>query len=316
MRNGQNVVVFAPRRYGKSSLVLRAARRAAVAGRGARRLLRPDEDADEGALRRCARAHDLRGHRHARRPAGRAGGVGSSAGFGSGRRWSSIRAPEPAVQLRRVTAQANRRHRRTIERLLELPQDIANERRRRAVLMLDEFQEIVKLDKAFPNLIRAVFQTQPEVGHIYLGSKRHIIDKIFDDKNEAFWRAPRGSSSGGSRERFTPFIKQRFERPTRGSATRPSTGSSTRRGAPVRTQQLAYMTWGSCRRGTMGARGRESRRQQSAPRRAQPLREDLERRDRDQRLLILALAAEPSGLYGIEYQERYGLASDTHIQRQ
>src|SRR6185503_1651611 len=38
----------------------------------------------------------------------------------------------------------------TIERLLELPGRIAAERKRRVALVFDEFQEIVKLDPAYP----------------------------------------------------------------------------------------------------------------------------------------------------------------------
>ena len=77
----------------------------------------------------------------------------------------------------------------TIERLLELPGKIGAERKRRVALIFDEFQEVLKLDAQFPNLMRAVFQTQPEVAHVYLGSKRHVLESIFNDKNEPFWRS-------------------------------------------------------------------------------------------------------------------------------
>ena len=67
----------------------------------------------------------------------------------------------------------------TIERLLEMLGELAGERKRRVVIIFDEFQEILALDKQFPNLMRAVFQAQPEVSHVYLGSKRHILERIF-----------------------------------------------------------------------------------------------------------------------------------------
>ena len=52
----------------------------------------------------------------------------------------------------------------TIERLLELPAQLAADRRRRVALVLDEFQEITSLDPVYPRLLRAaVFQTQREV---------------------------------------------------------------------------------------------------------------------------------------------------------
>src|SRR5207248_1495753 len=77
----------------------------------------------------------------------------------------------------------------TIEALLELLDRLGEERGKRVVLVFDEFQEIVELDPGFPNLLRSVFQAQPEVSHVYLGSRRHILDRIFNDENQPFWRS-------------------------------------------------------------------------------------------------------------------------------
>ena len=60
----------------------------------------------------------------------------------------------------------------TIEELLAAPGRIAEERDRRVVLVLDEFQEVLALDADLPRLFRSVFQTQPEVAHVFLGSRR------------------------------------------------------------------------------------------------------------------------------------------------
>ena len=119
----------------------------------------------------------------------------------------------------------------TIEDLLALPGQLAAERKRRVAVIFDEFQEVLALDPKYPNLMRAVFQTQPEVGHVYLGSKRHLLDRIFDDENEPFWRSAKrieiglidpakfASSASGSRRRIEA------------SATRPCRGSSRPRSA-------------------------------------------------------------------------------------
>ena len=76
----------------------------------------------------------------------------------------------------------------TIEQLLELPTELGAERGRRTALVFDEFQEIVDIDPHLPKLMRAIFQRQPEVAHVYLGSKRHVMERINDD-NELFWRS-------------------------------------------------------------------------------------------------------------------------------
>ena len=56
----------------------------------------------------------------------------------------------------------------TIERLLELPAELAAERGRRVCLVLDEFQEVTEIAPRLPRLMRAVFQQQPDVAHVYL----------------------------------------------------------------------------------------------------------------------------------------------------
>ncbi len=48
-------------------------------------------------------------------------------------------------------------------------------------MVFDEFQEIVDIDPNLPRFMRAVFQRQPDVAHVYLGSKRHVMERIFND---------------------------------------------------------------------------------------------------------------------------------------
>ena len=66
---------------------------------------------------------------------------------------------------------------------------------------MDEFQEVVEIDPHLPNLMRAVFQQQPEVAHVYLGSKRHVMERIFNDENEPFWRSAKTIELGPHRRR-------------------------------------------------------------------------------------------------------------------
>jgi hypothetical protein len=51
--------------------------------------------------------------------------------------------------------------------------------------VLDEFQEVVEIDSGLLKLMRSVFQEQPEVAHVYLGSARHMIERIFNDEHAA-----------------------------------------------------------------------------------------------------------------------------------
>src|SRR5262249_39457139 len=128
---------------------------------------------------------------------------------------------------------------------LELPARLAAERKRRVAIVLDEFQEIVDLDPHYPKLLRAVFQTQPDVSHVYLGSKRHLLDRIFNDENEPFWRSAKQVELGPiDAERFEPWIRTRLEATDRGiDDDALARVLELTDGHPYATQQLLYFLW-------------------------------------------------------------------------
>ncbi|HZO97792.1 MAG TPA: ATP-binding protein [Gaiellaceae bacterium] len=317
MRNGQNVLVYAPRRYGKSSLVLRASGLAAERGvlvAYCDLMRTPTKERLAGALAKTI-YEDL----------------SSPSGELLERARSVFRGlrVRPTIEVDADTGgvsfsfEASRRAGggdidATIENLLELPQELAAERGRRAVLVLDEFQEVVKLDRRFPNLMRAVFQTQPEVGHVYLGSKRHVLDEIFADRNEPFWRSAKRLELGLIPPRaFGPFVRRRFDATDKGLTD----GALARLlavtgGHPYGTQQLAYAVW------ELVPVGHYAHEDDVETALAHVLRSEhnyfstlWERATENQRLLMLALAAEPSRLYSKAYHDRHGLASASHVQR-
>ena len=318
MRNGQNVLLYAPRHYGKSSLVLRAAKEALreevlvgycdlmrtptkerFAAALAKTIYADIASPVDQALEKAASL--FRGLRIV--PSMEVDPTDGSLGFGfaAGRRKQDID--------------------ETIERLLELPAELAAERKRRVVLVLDEFQEVVALDRQFPNLMRAVFQAQPEVGHVYLGSKRHVLERIFNDKNEPFWRSAKRLEIGPiTPAKFAPFLRERFV----------STNAAIDDAA---VDQLLGATGGHpC----IHRRSSRTRRRKQRPTAARPRRTRSSRRSsrcsaprhnhfaqlwdeapRSQRLTLLALADDPvSAVYSADYHSRHHLpANPTHADR-
>jgi uncharacterized protein len=242
MRNGQDLVIFAPRRLGKSSLVLKAAaalrrKKALVAylnlmttpnkARLAERLaatIYADIAAPKAKLKERALAM-FQGLRVA--PTVIVDPIDGrlSFSFGFGHADADIET--------------------TIEMLLELPAKIATERGQRVVLILDEFQEVVDLDPDFPKLLRSVFQAQPDVCHVYLGSKRHVMHDLFSDANEPFWRSAKQMELGLiPTDKFSRFLRRRF------TATNKELDPAVcdqlfaiTRGHPYATQELAYSLW-------------------------------------------------------------------------
>jgi len=315
MRNGQNVLLYAPRRYGKSSLVLRAAqdamrRKALVAYCDLMKT--PTKERLAAALARTIYADLASPVEHA---------LERAADLFRGLRIRPTIEVDPDDATLRFSFQPGRRRADiddTIERLLELPGELAAERKRRVVVVFDEFQEVLALDPRFPNLMRAVFQAQPEVSHVYLGSKRHLLERIFDDRNEPFWRSAKRTELGPiAPAQFESFVRARFE--ASGKAISNDAVARLLRvtgGRPYATQELAYFTWELVRPGSVG--------------RTAHVEEALERVLRSehnhfvqlwdeasgpQRLVLLALAAEPTAsVYAAGYRELHDLPTTPTLQ--
>ena len=277
MRNGQNVLVYAPRRYGKSSLVLRAAQEA-MQGRA---LVGYCDVMKTPTKERLAAALAKTIYADIASPVGQA--FERAAELFRGLRVRPTMEVDSDGMLR-FTFQPGRRKTdidETIERLLELLGELAGERKRRVVIIFDEFQEIVSLDAKFPNLMRAVFQGQPEVSHVYLGSKQHILERIFNDRNEPFWRSAKQLEIGTiAPAKFAPFIRERFL-----GSGKSITDDALERlfeitgGHPYGTQELAYFVWELLPSGTEASVAEIEDALSSSPSvRAQPLRATVGRR--------------------------------------
>ena len=77
----------------------------------------------------------------------------------------------------------------TIADLLEIPEKMAQDGKR-IVVVMDEFQEIRKLSKfGLEALIRSKIQMQHHANYLFLGSKTHIIQDMFMSKNRPFYNS-------------------------------------------------------------------------------------------------------------------------------
>ncbi|MBV8220208.1 MAG: ATP-binding protein [Solirubrobacterales bacterium] len=316
MRNGQNVVVFAPRRYGKSSLIWRAAheliaaRQVLVAQvdlmktptkeRFAEKLAASIyEDVTSSLFKVKDRAiAAFRGLRVA--PMITVNEDGSLAfSFQAGYAPSDLDA--------------------TIEHLLELPAKLGAERRKRVALVFDEFQEIVNIDRRLLPLMRSVFQEQPEVAHVYLGSKRHMMEQIFSDVNEPFWRSARQMELGVLPSAvFADFLRTRFERTSRSiDDTVVDLVLRTTHSHPYGTQELAYALWEVTPRGRAATRARYNEALTRVLRSENGHFSRIwERAPRAQRVALEALAKDPGEPpLGNAYRRRHNLPGPSTVQR-
>jgi uncharacterized protein len=312
--NGQDVVVFAPRRYGKSSLVWRVAQQAIARDTLVAHVnLMTTPTLERLAEKLAETIHDdlastlFRARERLR--------------VFAGLRITPIVTVDPNTGKLGFTFDAGRQPQdldATVERLLELPGQLAAERGRKVALVLDEFQEVIDIDPNLPRLMRSVFETQPDVAHVYLGSKRHLLERIFNDENEPFWRSAKQMELGLiPRAPFGDYIRAQFARTAR--AIEPWIADrvlDTTLGHPYATQELCYFLWGETDEG--GSAG-DAQYDAALVKllRAEHAHFGLvwEKAARAQRVLLLALAREPGRPLTGEYRRRHGLPGPSSVQR-
>jgi hypothetical protein len=315
LRSGQDVVVLAPRRFGKSSLALRAiqeVQRDGVLVAYCDLMRTPTKERFAAALAKTI-LDDLSS------PGGqlleRAAGLVRTLRV---RPTIEVDPIEGDVRFSFAAARTREDIDDTLDRLLELPGRVAAERGRRTALVLDEFQEVVRLDDTLPNRMRAVFQTQPEVCHAYLGSKRHVLEALFNDRNEPFWRSARQMTIGRlPHEALGAFVRGRFD-----ATERAVDDDALARlldladGHPYATQELAFFTWARVPRG-YAAHGADVEAAVGDVLRAEHnnLSRIWDGATPNERLVLLALRPGPASLYAEETRVSAGLPAATFVQR-
>jgi len=316
MLNGLNVALIAPRRYGKTSLVRRAAQELHSDGvlvaevdlmktptkeRFASHLARAIHDDLASALMKAKDALDLIASVRIS-PTVTVNPADGSYSFSFA---GAVARPPEDIDA-------------TIESLLELPATIAADRKKRVALSFDEFQEVTGIDPKLPALMRAVFQDQPDVSHVYAGSKRHMMRRLFTHEHEPFFRSAKVIELGPiPLGPFGEYLKARFDSTDRGISDAAVEGLlDITRGHPYATQELAYSLWEEVPEG-FTASVDDLVRALEAVIRSEDARFTLlwEQASRAQRVLLQALAAEPGRPQSAPYQARYGLGTASTMQR-
>jgi hypothetical protein len=164
-----------------------------------------------------------------------------------------------------------------------------------------------------------VFQQQPEVAHLYLGSRRHVMERIFNDENEPFWRSAKAVELGTIEpEPFAAFLATRFRQSGKKIEASALDELLARTGGhPYATQELAYYLWEQAPT-TKSASGGELEAALGAVVRAEHAHFSLLWQDASavQKLVLVALSREqPARPFRAAYRQQHGLPPATNVQR-
>lgn len=184
MANGQNVLLFSPRRYGKTSLVLKALDQLKnrgyvtayvdlykVSTREALGNTYASAITNATATKLDDTVAFVKKHFLAIMPKVKfkaPGGVGVELDFES---------PKRDID-------------RWLEEIYELPQKLAVKDKKRWVVVMDEFQEAAAIPPkgSVERVLRSVIQHHDRVSYVFMGSKRHLLHDIFMDVDRPLYK--------------------------------------------------------------------------------------------------------------------------------
>jgi hypothetical protein len=208
-----------------------------------------------------------------------------------------------------------------LEDVLSAPARIAEKRRKRVVVVFDEFQQILQYgDDRVERTLRSVIQGQDRVAYLFLGSQKHLIQEMVLDRSSPLYRAGAHYPLRPiPTPEWQPFIRSRFEDSKRRipeaqiEAVCEMCG-----GHPFYTQHLCHALWELCEPGK--AVTDELVRAALAlllERESQAYSALWEPLTGPQRRLLVGLAhdGETGEIYATPFRERHDLGAPSTVQR-
>ena len=138
---------------------------------------------------------------------------------------------------------------RVLDELYDAPQRIAKKRGKRVIVVFDEFQEIRNLDgDEIERSMRTKFQHHDSVTYVFMGSRRHLLRQIFTSKARPLYNIAKEYPLGKiPRDDFSKFIIEKFSNGGfRMEKACVEKILDTTDCHPAYTQQLCYEIWELC----------------------------------------------------------------------
>ncbi len=136
-----------------------------------------------------------------------------------------------------------------LTKLYDLPEKVAKKKNKKMVVVFDEFQEITKIDgKEIEANLRSKLQQHKNVSYVFMGSQRHLLVQMFNDKSRALYRSGKPFNLKRiSEDEFSDFIKNRFKAGGVTISTKViTTILQLTQCHPYYTQQLCHEIWNLC----------------------------------------------------------------------
>jgi len=100
-----------------------------------------------------------------------------------------------------------------IDEILLSTNKLSKKTKKKVIIVLDEFQQVMSYssDKLIRKM-RSVIQHQKEVSYVFLGSRKHLIQKLFNSPSKPFFKSGRHYPLEVIQKKdWIPYIKRRFK---------------------------------------------------------------------------------------------------------
>ena len=208
-----------------------------------------------------------------------------------------------------------------LEEVLETPAKIAAKGGPRVAVVLDEFQQVLEYGSdRVERKLRSVIQAHRQVSYVFLGSRKHLIQKMVLDRNRPLYRAGGHYPLGPIAEKhWQPFIRSRFaDAEKRIDEQEIHDLCEMTQGHPFYTQHLCHVLWELCeRKAKVTAEMMRTAAKVLLDRETYAYTALWESLTIPQKRFLKGLAAEAAGVkvFGGEFVSRYGLSSASNAQR-
>lgn len=240
LKSGQNILLYSPRRYGKTSLIINVLNV----------LLKEKIITVFIDLYGCISISDLVDKIIEETVIPAQGTVQKVADFLKG--WISNLRPEIAlnpdgsidISLKKEVQALGAE--KVLSQILDAPQKLAETKKRPVIVVFDEFQEISNMDGLnIEKTMRSRFQNHKNVTYLFAGSRKHLIDEIFGQEKRPFYKfAKPFPIENIPRRDFAKFIHRKFKETK--ILIDPKTIELVldfTKGHPYFTQQLCHEIW-------------------------------------------------------------------------
>ena len=237
--NGVNTTIISPRRWGKSSLVERAA--SMIRTKSIKMVhidlfsIRSEEEfynALANAVIKCTSSK-------------------TDEWMGLAKKFLRTISPKFAVELGdkqdfnlELDFEASKKH---FKELLNLPEKIAADKKLKLIICIDEFQNIAAFSDplAIQKRLRSIWQQHEHVSYCLYGSKRHMMIELFSKPNFPFYRfGEMMFLKKISAEKWTFYITKQFQKTGKKISNELALQiSNTVKCHPYFVQQLSHLVW-------------------------------------------------------------------------